>query len=531
MIIGAYSALFIAILLIGASTASAQFDETFIYDTRLAIKLELNGIAITQATSDNPVPVDMEQPMDIYLQVNNTHTAALNLSGVIWFYYQGLPLFPIEVRDPASNSTWVVVPEGVPVPPVEAQLDFSSILSLGVIDLVTGIFEASLNFTYHVVGESEYHTLGATFFLNIPADPISVITSVAGIAAVAGTAGALYGAGTGIFQLFDGIQTAHKVRSIQKKASEIRSLPNLTVLGALPALFALVAGMTKLKKKKKKGADEEEEDQADMITEYRLRQRLREAAPEAWPMDKCPQCRRKWNKKRDDCKKCKIDESEARRQYAELLVSKTTRALRVFNKGKSLSIRKLAKKTKSTDYNAGVMGAAMVDTDLTEIQKIATPFKSFIMNIAGLAFVVLTWQQLLGGAASQWQTTLTIVGAALSFAVIVALYFARKIQMKELESKVQITPPPTEDEDVDEAPDEDEPELSDETAPPTVPAEEVEEPDVEEPADFASEWADESEEPLEDEESGSTDTEETPDELGSDGEDESGDSLTSEELD
>ncbi|UCE11759.1 MAG: hypothetical protein JSW61_07470 [Candidatus Thorarchaeota archaeon] len=499
MLLYTYSALFVAVLLIGTNTASAQFDDgTFIYDTRLAIKLELNGRTVAQAPEGDPIIVDMEEPMDLYLQVNNTHTAPLNLSGVIWFYYQGIALFPIEVRDPASNSTWVEIPDGVNIPPVVAPLDFSSILSLGVVDLLTGKFQASLNFTYHVVGETEYHTLGQEFFLIIPADPVSVITSVTGIITAGATVTAVYGAGTGIYQLFDGIQTAHKVRSIQKKASEIRSLPNLTVLGALPALFALVAGMTKIKRKKK---DEESEEDADMITEYRLRQRLREAAPDAWPMDRCPKCTKKWNKKRNECKKCNIDESEARRQYAELLVGKTTRALRVFNKSKSLSVRKLAKKTKSTDYNAGVIGAAMVDTELTEIQKIATPLKSFVMNIGGLAFVVLTWQQLLGGAHSQWQTTLTVVGAALSLAVIVALYFTRKSQIAKLEAQISVTPAaPEEPEVVEEPPAKMESLVSEEKEAPTVGYAVDEETEEEESPDFSSEWADEVEKPEENEE-------------------------------
>jgi hypothetical protein len=73
-----------------------------------------------------------------------------------------------------------------------------------------------------------------------------------------------------------------------------------------------------------------------------------------------------------------------------------------------------------------------VDAEVTEIQKIETPVRSFVMNIGGLAFLVLTWQTLLGGAASTFQTTLTVVGAALSLAVIVALYISRKSQIQKL---------------------------------------------------------------------------------------------------
>ena len=98
-------------------------------------------------------------------------------------------------------------------------------------------------------------------------------------------------------------------------------------------------------------------------------------------------------------------------------------------KKKSSDVKTLAKKTKSTQYNAGVIAAAMVDTEVTEITKVGTPLRSFVMNIAGLAFLVVTWQQLLGDSSSQWQTTITVVGAAMSLAVIVALYISRKTQI------------------------------------------------------------------------------------------------------
>jgi hypothetical protein len=241
------------------------------------------------------------------------------------------------------------------------------------------------------------------------------------------------GVGRGFASLLEGIQTAHKVRSIQKKAGEIKSLPNLTVLGALPALFSLLALQVRIKKKK---ASEDEirtyEGGEGGVSEYRIRQRVREIAPDAWAKDKCPNCKTKWRQDEETCKKCHIDIDDAQNKYADLIASKVPKALSVMGKKKSLSIRKLAKRTKSNEYNAGVLGAALVDSEVTEIQKIETPVRSFVMNIGGLAFLVLTWQTLLGGAASQFQTTLTVVGAALSLAVIVALYVTRRTQIQKL---------------------------------------------------------------------------------------------------
>ena len=189
-------------------------------------------------------------------------------------------------------------------------------------------------------------------------------------------------------------------------------------------------------KKKTKGQTKEEEKEESKVSEYIVRQRLREVAPDAWPMDKCPKCTRDWNTKLNMCKKCNLTEEDARLEYADLLAAKVPSALKVMGKKKSSDIRTLAKKTKSTDYNAGVIAAAMVDTNVTEIVKVGTPLRSFVLNIAGLVFLVVTWQQLLGDSASSYQTTLTLIGAAMSLAVIVALYVSRRTQIEKFQADI-----------------------------------------------------------------------------------------------
>jgi hypothetical protein len=324
--------------------------------------------------------------------------------------------------------------------------------------------------------------------------------------------------------LLDAVRTSHKLRSIQKKASELRSLPNLAVLGALPALFALVSGMSK-GVKRKESKDGAEAPSESSVSEYVVRQRIRETAGDAWLMDKCPKCKRKWNKKTNECKKCGFDLEDGQRAYTDLLASKVTPALRLLNKKKSVSIKQLAKKTKSNNYNAGVLGAALVDTELSEITKVSTPFRAFVMNIAGLAFLIITWDQLLGGSSGGFQTTLTIIGGALSLGVIIALYFTRKSQIERFRTDVDgiilETPPPEEDaaDEPDEPVDEE----------PSAEFDEVESPEegVEEEAPVETDEAElSSEEAVEDEDSDMFDESE----IDSIKEDES-DQLTPEELD
>ncbi len=430
------------VILASTVLASAQTppDGWFGDEEHLHARILVNGISITDTSETTPIEIDVEAMTTIYIEIDVIGTQAIHhLRGAIGFWYQSIKVFEIEV---AQADLEALMQPDATIPPVEAQLAMGDIVSTQLggisIDIITGKFEASVSLYYLVEGEVDGvdtpHSIEQPFFLTIPpSSAIDAITSIAGITTTVATGGAVLGVGTSFKSLLEGIQTAHKVRSIQKKAGEIKSLPNLTVLGALPALFSLLSMQVKIRKKK---ATEDEirtyEGGESGVSEYRIRQRVREIAPEAWAKDKCPNCKAKWQQDAPTCKKCKIDIDEAERKYADLIASKVPKALQVMGKKKSLSIRKLAKKTKSNEYNAGVLGAALVDAEVTEIQKIETPIRSFVMNIGGLAFLVLTWQTLLGGAASSFQTTLTVVGAALSLAVIVALYISRKSQIQKL---------------------------------------------------------------------------------------------------
>jgi len=413
-------ALFLVTMIGSITTADAQvYPDDFIHDDRLFVYISLDDMNIKDYSLGVPLPINMEAPMDLFLQLNASGSEILNMSGSITFWYQGIALFPIQIID-SSHNIWFAIDPSVSIPPVLASMDFSGMLSLGPISLATGVFEATVDFRYYVDGNTTQNILQHQFSFSIPSTPLDVITSITGISASVATVGAVYGVASGINSLWEGLKTAYKIRGIHKKASEIRSLPNLTVLGALPLLFSLLDNM---KKSKKEGRED------TGVSEYILRQRLREVAPDAWQVDKCPQCKRNWNKKLDMCKKCNFTQDDARAAYADLLAEKVPAALRWMGKKKTTDVKTLAKKTKSTQYNAGVIAAAMVDTEVTEITKVGTPLRSFVMNIAGLAFLVVTWQQLLGDSSSSWLTTLTLIGAALSLAVIVALYISRKTQI------------------------------------------------------------------------------------------------------
>ncbi|MHA2198768.1 MAG: hypothetical protein ACXABN_02765, partial [Candidatus Thorarchaeota archaeon] len=420
-----FMTLFLVMMFVGNTvTVDAQFSDTDWInsdDDLLHVYLTLGTENVKHHDIGNPLELDMENPMPLYLELHANGTQTLNMSGTITFWYQGIAIFPIQIVDPVTNSTWVSVDPSLSIDPISAPIDFSQMMSLGPIDLATGVFEATVDFRYYLEGDPiTEHLAQHQFSFLIPADPYSIITSVTGISAIVATVGGAIGLGQGIMALWDGLKTAYKLRGIQKKASELRSLPNLTTLGALPLLFSMLDGM---KTKKKEGRED------SGVSEYIVRQRLRETAPDAWQADKCPKCKRKWNMKIDMCKKCGFTHEDAQTEYANLLATKVPAALRWMGKKKSSDVKTLAKKTKSTQYNAGVIAAAMVDTEVTEITKVGTPLRSFVMNIGGLAFLMITWQQLLGDSSSQWQTTITLVGGAMSLAIIIALFISRKTQI------------------------------------------------------------------------------------------------------
>jgi len=432
-------------LTVSPRSVQARSTADWVNDGRLYVYLAFDGTPVTHATSDHPIQLNMTGPMHLELQVNNTGPKGLNMSASITFYYQGFGVLTVEIREPSTNKTFVIIPSNSSTPLSEAYMNLGQFLTSGGIQLATGLFEASLNFDYHEIGETPLYHVGTVFYLNAPVSPGSVLTSVAGIATAVATVGAVFGLGNNFYTLLDGLRTASKMRTIQKKAAEIRSLPNLTVLGALPLLFSIIKEM----KTKGKGKDGSTEG----VSGYIIKQRIRQVAPDAWNQDLCPICKSKWDRSLGRCKKCNIDTEEAKRKYAELLTTKVDPSVKLLGKKKALSVRRIAKKTKSSNYNAGVIGAAMVDTGVVEVTKIETPIRSFVMNLVGLGFLIVTWDQLLGFGSSQWQVTLTIMTAALSVGVIVALFFARRGQISKMRKALEAGRPlmPTEAERTSEA--------------------------------------------------------------------------------
>jgi hypothetical protein len=217
--------MFLVMMAGSITTADAQgvYPDDYITDGTLSVYFSLDGMNVRNHALNNSLPINMDTPMAFNFSIIANGTQTLNVSGAITFWYQGYPIIPLTIRD-SNNNSWFLVDPSVPPPPIDDQtIPFNEMLNfLGPIDIITGVYEATVDFEYYVEGNSTKNPLQHRFSFEIPATPLDIITSVTGITAIVFTAGAGVGLVTGINSLFDGIKTAYKLRGIQKKASEIR---------------------------------------------------------------------------------------------------------------------------------------------------------------------------------------------------------------------------------------------------------------------------------------------------------------------
>ena len=116
-----FTALFLALFITGAaSMVDAQsFGDDWIEDDNLHILLLFDGRSAASATTEgDAIIIPREGPMELYLEINVTNDAPLNMSGVITFYYQGVAVLPIEIQNPITGTAWVPVDPDIGVLPL-----------------------------------------------------------------------------------------------------------------------------------------------------------------------------------------------------------------------------------------------------------------------------------------------------------------------------------------------------------------------------------------------------------------------------
>ena len=116
------------VLFLGLFVFALFLYTTFVNDGTLWVYASLDGTNLKTADENNPIKINMDAPMDLYLQINTTSTQNLNMTGKITFYYQEIAVYPIQIIDQATNSTWVPVDHITPPPPVTAAIPLDDAL-------------------------------------------------------------------------------------------------------------------------------------------------------------------------------------------------------------------------------------------------------------------------------------------------------------------------------------------------------------------------------------------------------------------
>ncbi|MGY5855672.1 MAG: hypothetical protein RTS72_03675, partial [Candidatus Thorarchaeota archaeon] len=97
-----FMALFLVTMAGSITTADAQTSDP-IEDGKLSVLITLDGLNFFDYNLTNPLPLNMDEAMYLDMEIANTWTQTLNMSGSITFWYQGFALFPIDIRDSNNN--------------------------------------------------------------------------------------------------------------------------------------------------------------------------------------------------------------------------------------------------------------------------------------------------------------------------------------------------------------------------------------------------------------------------------------------
>ncbi|MFX1561885.1 MAG: hypothetical protein ACFFDP_01070 [Promethearchaeota archaeon] len=439
-------------LLLGSVVVRAQGSEYFQNDDMKA-QIVVNGVSLKAANvPSNAIPINISEPVVFEFTYNVTSPTDVRLVRLeLTVFFTDVAIFTYPVTEPYG-------PGGLLVPAGSSNsttgvLDLQPLLEMAGIQLATGVYRISANLFYHLEGSTEERAIGTDFptpspvYFRILGNPL---LSAVGVAAVAGaaivgvsTASSIIGfigSGSAISQISqlanlgsgsfgdwtELVKTGWRMRSIRKKAKDLLALPNLAVLAGT-AILAGLAGAVAGHAVAEATMDEKEK---KMILDG-----VRERALAAWAGVRCPRCDAKWTEPETPCPKgkCGIDWETGRKEFADKMVELAEKALPIIAKKETLDVRSLAKKLKTSDYYAGLLGTMLTDLGATKIAKVKTPMKSLAINGASIALVTLTWTQLLGYTAMGLIGWIAIISAGATICFFIALTISRIAQGKRIQ--------------------------------------------------------------------------------------------------
>jgi len=470
---------FIALLL---GLAFAAADDGYFENADIQAKIEVNNLNLKYASSPaTAIPINLSQPISYrfeykVLSPDNLYITHFDLT----IYFADIAIYTHSIP---YEWPGLLIPAGIS-DAVEGEIDLRQYLQLAGLQLATGIYRVSANIYYHHEGQTQELAIGTDYpssspvYFHILGNPL---TSVAGIVAGVGAAGAaistastivgFIGTGSAVAQVsqlanlgsgnpgdwLELVKTANRLRVIRKKAKDLLALPNLTVITASPSLFDIIAAAATGSTAAAAAAG------AAMLAaggrddrRAQLHKEVRERATTAWAGVRCPKCNSLWRQE-GPCPKCNLDWEEGRRLFADQIVKLADKAIPILAKKKNIDIHSLAKKLKTNDYYAGMVGTILTDVQAVEIAKVKTPVRSFAINGASIALVALTWTQLLGLYATGFIGWIAIVSTGLTISFFIALLVSRIAQGKRIRQLQQRYTKRPETQEPEEPPEQDEP--------------------------------------------------------------------------
>jgi hypothetical protein len=445
------AAIAVCFLLMGSVVVKAQGSDWFENDDMRA-QIIVNGKNLCDANvPSNAVPINISEPVSFeftYKVTSDTDVYLIRLE--ITVFFTDIAIFTQPLTDPFGPGG-LLVPAGNEST-INDELDLQPLLEMAGLQLATGVYRIAANLFYHLDGSTEERAIGTDYptpfpvYFRILGNPLM---SAIGVVAVAGagivgisTASSIIGfigSGSAIGQLgqlanlgsgsftdwTELAKTGWRMRSIRKKAKDLLALPNLAVLAGTAILAGIAAALA---------GHAVAEKTVDAKQHKIILDGVRERALVAWAGVRCPKCDSKWTEPETPCPKgkCGIDWETGRKEYADKLVKLADKALPIIADKGTLDVRGLAKKLKTSDYYAGLVGTMLTDLGATEIAKVKTPMKSLAINGASIALVVLTWTQLLGYTAMGLIGWIAIISAGATICFFIALTISRIAQGKRI---------------------------------------------------------------------------------------------------
>lgn len=193
-------------------------------DSNLAFLLEVNDISAAESDSENPIPINLTDPIDLEITIDVGANLMLR-SGSFSMLYLGIPIFsqPFDLNINASAGMSATI--------LNTSLDLSTLVPGG-LDLISGTIEGVFAFTYNVTA-LENVTVSENFVLAIGATGVAALGSITGLITVGFAVMAVFSLLLSLDEFQRGIFAARKMRK-GKTAKGIGEFPAPVILRRHP---------------------------------------------------------------------------------------------------------------------------------------------------------------------------------------------------------------------------------------------------------------------------------------------------------